>query len=239
MTSTKHDMVDSAFFAGLKGPVTFTIVRHGQSEANARRVIQGLKDFPLDDTGRAQARELGAWLEGRGVETILSSPLARAIETASILASSLGLPPPAARQELRELDTGSFSGMSLEEAKELFPEVYADFSRLSWSGVPDAEAADALYDRALEAWSLLRAEALGGKKRILCVSHGGFIQWLVRVTFGTRTWMPILPTGNCGLYELRVEPSLSFSGELGLPALHWEKMNWRAPGTAQTTSPVF
>lgn len=233
MTPTKHSMIDSDFFDGLQGPVSFTIIRHGQSEANARRVIQGLQDFPLDDTGRLQAAELGAWLGIRGVDALFASPLLRAAETASILASSLGLEKPSLRQEFRELDTGSFSGISLEEAQVRYPEVYADFAHRSWSAVPDAERPEALYDRAIEAWSLLRAAAFSGKRRIACVSHGGFIQWLVRVTFGTRSWMPILPTGNCGIFELLVEPA----GEGNF--LRWERLNFLVPGAAKAIGPVF
>lgn len=226
-------MVDAAFFSGLKAPVTFTIIRHGQSEANARRVIQGLQDFHLDATGRTQAAELGAWLKGREVDAILSSPLSRAAETASILAASLGLGAPLLCPALRELDTGSFSGMSLEDAKDRFPEVYAQFAHRSWSAVPDAEGAEVLYERSMRAWEVLRAEAFSGKRHVACVSHGGFIQWLVRVSFGTRTWMPILPTGNCGIFELLAEPA----GE-GV-FLRWERLNFQVPGAAKPIGPVF
>ncbi len=226
-------MVDSAFFAGLAAPVTFTIIRHGQSEANAKRIIQGLQDFSLDDTGRTQAAELGTYLKAKGLDVIVASPLRRAAETASILATSLGLPGPSLREEFRELDTGSFSGMSLEEAQARYPEVYADFAHRSWSAVPDAEAADSLYDRAILAWEVLRAEAFSGKRRIACVSHGGFIQWLVRVTFGTRTWMPILPTGNCGVFDLTVEPAQ------GGNFLRWDRLNFQVPGSAKPIGPVF
>ena len=79
-------------------------MRHGQTVANARRVVQGLRDFPLDATGRAQAAALGAWLADKGIDRVLSSPLQRASETAGIVTAGLGLPKPLLCEELREID---------------------------------------------------------------------------------------------------------------------------------------
>jgi len=225
--------IDPAFFAGLGAPTRFYLIRHGQSEANARRVVQGLRDFRLDDSGRAQAAALGAWLRDKGIETIRCSPLVRARETAEILARELRLPSPAVLDELCEIDAGRFSGLSLEEAKERFPEDYAAFERLSWEGVPDAERAEAVYARAVAAWTRLRDAALAGERRLACVTHGGLLQWLVRVTFGTRTWMPLLPTGNCGVFELFVEPVG------GGAKLYWERINFQAPSPVSPIAPVF
>lgn len=227
--------VDAAFFTGIQAPTRFYFVRHGQSEANARRVVQGLTDYRLDDTGRAQAAALGAWLheKGMGIGAVYCSPLLRAAETASILAKCLGLPRPEIVPDLRELDTGCFSDHSLEESRELYPDIYPAFERLSWEGVPDAERAEFLYARAFRVWELLLSRAMAGERRLLCVSHGGFIQWLVRVTFGTRTWMPLLPTGNCGIFELLVEPAC------GGAKIYWERINYQVPSRESPIPPVF
>jgi broad specificity phosphatase PhoE len=235
--------VDAAFFAGIPAPTRFYFVRHGQSEANARRVVQGLTDYRLDDTGRAQAAALGAWLRDKsvGIDAMFCSPLLRAAETASILAKNLGLPLPEIVPGLRELDTGCFSNHSLEESRELFPDAYRDFERLSWEGVPDAERSEYLYARAYGIWELLRERAMAGDRRLLCVSHGGFIQWLVRVTFGARTWMPLLPTGNCGVFELLVEPvdGSAKGAALGGAKLYWERVNFQVPSQSTPVPPVF
>ena len=224
---------DATFFSALPGPTRFFLVRHGQSEANAKSVVQGLMDFRLDDSGRAQASALGLWLKDKGIEKIYSSPLVRASETASILAEKLGLPRPEIVGELREIDAGRFSGLSLQEAKSRFPEDFAAFERSSWEGVPDAERAELVYARAQRVWSLLREAALSGERRLLCVTHGGLLQWLVRATFGTRSWMPLLPTGNCGVFELLVEPSG------GGAKLYWERINFQAPSPVAAIAPVF
>src|SRR5450756_2964317 len=66
---------------------TVTFLRHGESVGNLENRFQGHADFPLTETGRAQARALAErWhTEGRLFERVFSSPLARARETAEIL----------------------------------------------------------------------------------------------------------------------------------------------------------
>jgi phosphoserine phosphatase len=215
---------DSAFFSSLKSPARFYLVRHGQSEANARLVIQGHRDFPLDEAGRRQARAAADWLAGKKISRIVCSPLSRAAETARIIAASTGAKGPDVEPDLIEIDTGSFSGMSLEDAKVRFPAEYAAFEAASWEGVPDAERAAALYERAMRVWAGLRARAESGEEAIVAVSHGGFIQWLVRATFGCRSWMPLFVTGNCGVFELIVEPVPA----QGSAYLLWKRINFQA-----------
>jgi broad specificity phosphatase PhoE len=218
------DIADSVFFSKLTAATRFYIVRHGQSEGNAKRLFQGLLDLPLDDTGRAQALAAGEWLAGQGVDAVLSSPLARASETARVIARACALGEPRLDPAFVEIDTGIFTGLGFEESRELHPEAFADFEGRSWEAVPGADTAEALYGRAMEAWGVLRLAAQSGKKAIACVSHGGFIQWLVRATFGGRSWMPLLSTANCGIFELLVEPTRS------MPAyLQWRHLNFQVP----------
>jgi broad specificity phosphatase PhoE len=210
-----------AFFSCLERETSFFILRHGQSEGNAKRVFQGLLDMPLNDEGRAQAGAAGRWLASRGVSAVLSSPLARASETAGIVARSCGVEP-VLDGRLAEIDTGIFTGLGFEESRALHPSVFAAFEGSSWEAVPGAEKAEALYARAMEAWSLMRERALAGAGALVCVSHGGFIQWLLRVTFGARAWMPLFSTANCGIFELLAEPR----GEGAY--LQWRHFNYQA-----------
>lgn len=214
---------DSSFFSSLRAEARFFLVRHGRSEGNARRIFQGLLDFPLDEEGRRQAREAGSWLAEQGVTRVLTSPLARAAQTAAIVSEAC-----AARAEtsglLREIDTGSFSGLSWDECKELHPKAFAEFEWKSWDAVPGAEGSDALYERAIEAWAMLRdlASEAGGK--IAVVTHAGFVQWMIRSTFGSRSWMPLFATANCGVFELLAEPTGA-----GPAYLQWMRLNFVAP----------
>lgn len=68
------------------------LVRHGQTEFNVAHLVQGRCDSPLTDKGREQARAAAAWLRDHGAapDTIVSSPLGRAVGTARILAEALG-----------------------------------------------------------------------------------------------------------------------------------------------------
>jgi broad specificity phosphatase PhoE len=228
-------IVDGAFFSSLSAQTRFIIVRHGQSECNARGLIQGKLDCPLDEAGRDQARMAGSWLATRKVEELLASPLARAAETGRILAAACGLGEPTYDERLAELDTGIFTGLSIDEAKERHPEVYDDFERRSWEAVPGAESPAALYVRAIEAWTLLRGRAETGRRVIACVSHGGFIQWLLRSTFGCRTWMPLFSTGNCGVFELLVIPR----GLSGPAYLQWRHINFQPSTSIRQVEPIF
>lgn len=227
--------VDAAFFSGIDTPTSFYILRHGETTANAAGRIQGRLEFSLNDNGRAQAIDLGEYLRDKGITRLFHSPLARAAETAAIVASTAGLPAPQVEQRLVELDTGHFSGLNWAEIKARYPEEYGRFRYDSWESVPDAERSSALYDRAVAAWTVLRSAALESGGNIAAISHGGTIQWLVRATFGCRTWMPLLTTGNCGVFELYVEPS-----DPGLPAyLQWRELNLLPEGEGVRVPPVF
>jgi broad specificity phosphatase PhoE len=226
---------DQAFFSVLKGETHFFIVRHGQSEGNAKRVFQGRIDMPLDETGRAQARAVGTWLAKQGVSGVLSSPLARAAETGRIIAAACGGIEVELDDDLMELDTGIFSGLGFEEARARHPDIFSSFEGRSWDAVPGAEKAAVLYDRALRAWRRLRDRASVGDGAIVCVSHGGFIQWLVRSTFGSTSWMPLVSTANCGVFELFVSPT-----EVGSAHVQWRLMNFVASEAMKGESlPIF
>ncbi len=210
-------------------------MRHGESEANAFGRIQGRRDYPLNEAGRAQARAASAWFSDKGVASVLCSPLERACDTARIVASGLGLAPPSVEPALIELDTGPFSGMSMAEIRERLPEDYARFQSSSWEGVRGAESAESMRIRALQAWERLKAEALRSAGNVLAVSHGGTLQWLVRIWFGARSWIPVLPTGNCCVYRLAVMP-----GEDGRAAyMQWRDLNTDTCAGLPRTPPVF
>ena len=216
---------DAAFFSSIEKETHFYLLRHGQSEGNASRTFQGLVDLPLAEKGRAQARAVGAWLADKGIGHLYASPLLRAAETARIIAQACGSSQePHLDDTFVEMDTGLFSGLGYEESQARFPEIFAAFQGQSWEAVPGAEKANALYARAIRAWGILRERALSGEKALACISHSGFIQWLVRATFGCRAWMPLFSIANCGVFELIVAPTRS-----GQAYLQWRNLNLQAP----------
>jgi broad specificity phosphatase PhoE len=227
--------MDGYFFSDLPEVTSFYIMRHGESTANADRRMQGRQDFQLNESGRQQAAVAARWFKDKRVSRVLCSPLVRASETAAIVSAEAGLPAPEVEPHLIELDVGKFSGLTLDEARARFPEDYQRFTYMSWEGVSDAESVDQLILRATAAWVRLKEAAIETGGNVLALTHGGTIQWLVRLTFGCRSWMPLLTTGNCGIFELTVKPTVP-----GKPAfLHWKEINMSPGDPALLIPPVF
>ena len=67
------------------------LLRHGQTEFNVKKLVQGRCDSPLTDLGRQQAGAAAAWLKAHNVvpDKVVSSPLGRAMDTASFVATEL------------------------------------------------------------------------------------------------------------------------------------------------------
>lgn len=67
------------------------LLRHGQTEFNVKKLVQGRCDSPLTDLGRHQAQTAAAWLKAHGVvpDKVVSSPLGRAMDTAQLVATEL------------------------------------------------------------------------------------------------------------------------------------------------------
>jgi broad specificity phosphatase PhoE len=196
-------MVD---FQPIRGTADFFFIRHGESEGNRDGIIQGRSPSALTEKGRAQAREAGEWMRERNLDLILCSPLARAEQTARIIAEAAGVSEVRAVTDLVELDTGVFSDLTFEQARLGLPEAWRDFERMSWAGVPGAESVKSLTARAESVWRLLIGLHAGGKRSVLSVAHFGIIQWIIRTTLGCTSWMPLLsPKGNCAVSHLRVD----------------------------------
>lgn len=194
-------------FRKLDGRGCFYLLRHGESEGNNDGVLQGRRDYPLSDRGRDQARRAAAWFsrEARDIDCLLCSPLARAEQTARILGKELGVNNIEVLDELTELDTGIFTGITLAEARAAYPTEWARFQAESWEGVPGAESTDVLYSRAEAVWDLLCGRFTSGRRSLLAVTHSGLLQWLIKSTLGHRSWMPVFPVANCGGFRLSVD----------------------------------
>jgi broad specificity phosphatase PhoE len=148
------------------------LARHGQSDWNATRRWQGHADRPLTEKGRAQARELTARLEHIELDAVYSSDLRRAWETAAEVARAQGLEL-VQYPELREVDVGSWSGLTRTEAETRFPEGFARW-REGYPGWDDGESYEAMTDRVLGTIHGIASAHQDG--RVLVVSHGGPIR---------------------------------------------------------------
>jgi probable phosphoglycerate mutase len=203
------------FFSGLKKAVSFYIIRHGQSEGNAAKIMQGREEYPLSETGRVQAaargKALKATLAGAspGKTLFFSSPLGRAKETAEIIAREAALPEPVYLDDLMEMGLGIWSGKTWDEVKNADTSLWAAFMAHSWDAIPGADTSADLYNRSLRSWAALRDKAIeNNPENIVVVTLGGLIQWLLKTTFQCRSWFPLFPISNGGLFKFCVQPNL-------------------------------
>ncbi len=150
---------------------TFLLVRHGETDWNREGRLQGTRDIPLNEAGRSQARRLAeAWDETGDV--LVSSPLSRARETAEILGARLGLSLRSTDERLVERGFGACEGLTIAERKERYP----DFV------IPGMEPQESVLSRARNFLDSLTLEHPG--RRIIAVSHGGFINAVLAMVSG-------------------------------------------------------
>lgn len=171
-----------------------SLVRHGQTDWNRDGLLQGRTDIPLNDTGREQAHEAGRALRVRRFDGIYASPLARAFETAAIIAGELGMPAPVAVPGLEERGYGRAEGMNGAEIRAAFGDNRAD--------IPEWEDDATLLGRVLGALAELAAHHAG--ERVLVVVHGGVIGAVARhLTAGARPAQGEA-IGNASVHDLEV-----------------------------------
>jgi broad specificity phosphatase PhoE len=173
-----------------------TFVRHGESTGNAENRLQGQTDFPLSETGCAQARALAErWkLERVTFDVAITSPLSRARETAEILAGALSIPVLELEPLWMERDMGNHSGLTADEIRAQFPD--PDFINPYESMNETGEGDWALYLRGGQALHkiLQRPPA-----RYLVVTHGAILNMTLYAILG------IAPQANFQGARFRIE----------------------------------
>ena len=166
------------------------LMRHGESEANARHLFQGAGSSPLTARGRAQAAKAGERLVGRRFAKVESSDLERSVDTAHLA----GLEP-LQRSAWREGDIGRWEGIPERLAQDSYAE---EIARLHWDydmrmGVT-GESPRQVADRGCAALDDLVARLDDGETALV-VAHGGLI--------GAVLWRLLdLPTGRRRLAQL-------------------------------------
>ncbi len=144
----------------------FWFLRHGETDWNADGRSQGRTDVPLNEVGVGQAHAAAAALQGRGIASIVSSPLGRAHHTASIASEALGLPVTVITG-LQEVSFGVNEGHAMGQAW------FSDW--VAGKFTPErGESFDALRTRAAAAL----AEALAHPAPVLVVAHGALFRAL-------------------------------------------------------------
>ena len=148
---------------------TILLARHGETDWNRDNRFQGHANPPLNENGRAQAAELARALAGEPLAAVYTSPLRRAFETAAIVAAPHDLEPVPV-EALREVDVGSWEGLTRSEVEHRFPEQYTRWLEYD-QGWDDGETYEEMGLRAIAA--LLELAVAHEGERILAVTHGG------------------------------------------------------------------
>ena len=148
------------------------LARHGETDWNRENRFQGHADPPLNEVGRAQAAELTATLADEPLAAIYSSPLRRALETAETIAARHELAP-VTLDALREVDVGSWQGLTRADVETRFPEQFGRWLEHG-PGWEDGETYEQMGERVLAA--LRELARRHPHERILVVTHGGPIR---------------------------------------------------------------
>jgi probable phosphoglycerate mutase len=188
-------------------PTAIVMVRHGETDWNRDNRFQGHADPPLNEAGRAQARALAEELAAEAASALYSSPLVRAYETASIVAQRLALEVRIS-EALREVDVGSWSGLTRAEVEATFPAGYRRWLE-SEHGWDDGESYDDLGRRVVA--ELLEIAARHADQQVIVVSHGGPIRSALAAAAGVphgevRRTIHVL--GNCAVVRFAVREGI-------------------------------
>lgn len=177
------------------------LVRHGETDWNAERRIQGSTDIPLNDTGRHQAAATAALLERRRFDAVLASPLSRALETGTIIADHLGLAVPATYSGLAERSYGEAEGLTDTEVLARYPH----------DDVPGRESRSALLARVTETLAEIAVRYDAGS--VVVTTHGAVIRTIVNEAAPGTVDRQSTPIRNGSVHSFRWDPE-RFRAEL-------------------------
>ena len=177
------------------------LIRHGETEWNSQKRMQGHSNSDLSSVGQAQIQALGQWMKNLPFDLIYSSDSLRAKQTAESITQFSGHELQF-DQRLREKNLGVFEGLTSEEARERHPEVFRLFKTAGSKYVIDeGESTQQLQDRALEIVNEIRIKH--PEERVLLVTHGGFIRVVMKHSLGLSLETPTrFLIRNTGVFRL-------------------------------------
>lgn len=170
--------------------------RHGQTDFNQARRVQGALDIELNEDGILQARRVAPYVAVMKPARIISSPLKRAVRTAEEVAVLTGVPVETDTR-LRERDFGEFEGLTREELAERFPEGYALWQS---GGTPvdlGVETRTSVGQRTSQA--IIEACDQMPSGILLVVAHGAALSCAMTALLGmdAESWSGIAGLDNC------------------------------------------
>jgi broad specificity phosphatase PhoE len=155
------------------------LVRHGATEWNRTKRAQGHADIALNDEGRQQAAHVAAELASHELAAVYSSDLKRALDTAAPIAAAHNLAVVADR-DFREIDQGDWEGLSTDEIKKRWPELWGPARH--FTARPGGESPQKVRSRALA--GIRRVVQKHPNGTVVIVTHGGTIRWISAEALG-------------------------------------------------------
>lgn len=161
----------------------FCLIRHGETQWNAERRLQGQIDIELNRTGLAQAEAAARNLEPERFSALYSSDLGRATQTAAAISRRHGLPTQLDAR-LRERHFGFFQGLTYDEAERRHPEFYRRFQARE-PALQFEEGGESLEVFAARVSAVMTeiARAHAGAT-VVVVTHGGVLDVIYRLSTG-------------------------------------------------------
>ena len=177
------------------------LIRHGETEWNSQKRMQGHSNSDLSEVGRGQIQALGELMKNVSFDHIYSSDSLRTRQTAEAITQYSGHTLQF-DQRIREKNLGVFEGLTSTEAKERHPEIYRLFKTAGANYVIDeGESTQQLLERALEFIEEIRLRH--PQERVVMVTHGGVVRVLMKYALGLSIDAPtrfiIKNTGIFGL----------------------------------------
>jgi probable phosphoglycerate mutase len=162
------------------------LIRHGETDWNAEKRLQGHVDIALNGEGERQAEALGRALLAQQIDAIVASDLQRAMQTAWPLVNSRGMTVQV-ETGLRERSYGAFEGLRHVDIAERYPDAYAALRARSAdfrfpAGQRDAETLREFSVRAVNA--VISLATRHRNKKIVIVTHGGVLDCVYRAATG-------------------------------------------------------
>jgi broad specificity phosphatase PhoE len=211
------------FFHLFSKETTFLLVRHGETDWNLERRVQGHTDNPLNDKGIRQAEEvaLKIFQEHSDIDVIYSSDLKRAYQTANETAKYLQLDINQS-EAFREINNGLSEGLIIEEKIKLYGAAFEKLNRQypnrkerwDYASVPCAETFNQLLNR-FQGKLIEIAEEYPGKK-IAIFTHSKAIKTFISEVLDTNE---MLDVSNCGVYEFIYDDSADKAFRIKSPLL--------------------
>jgi broad specificity phosphatase PhoE len=185
------------------------VIRHGQSEANFKRIHSGWSQVPLTDLGFEQAQRVGEVLRPIPFDVVYSSDLLRAQQTAQ---TALDNPQLIIDERLREINVGTLAGYATSECPTLFGERYTEARRLRDFSFFEGEAHAQQHERAVAFLEELAQHT--DRKNVAVFCHDGTVRCMLDHVVGITFSWATMRCDNCSVARFHYG------------AGHWTLVSW-------------